>query len=119
MKVAISAAQPEMNAQVDARFGRARLFVIYDTETGTFETLENTQQMNAVQGAGVQTAQNLANAKVDAVISGHCGPKAFRTLQTAGIDIYSEVEGTVAEAVEAFKSGKLRKADAPDVGGHW
>ncbi len=119
MKIAISAVTHDIDADVDARFGRARVFVIYDTDSGEHTSLENTVQMNAVQGAGIQTAQNLANAGVSAVLSGHCGPKAYKTLAAAGIDIYADVTGTVSDAIEAFKSGSLSKASGPDVEGHW
>ncbi len=119
MKIAISATGTDLNSDIDTRFGRAQVFVIYDIESGEHTALENTIQMNAVQGAGIQTAQNLANAGVGAVLTGHCGPKAYKTLANAGIDIYVDVAGTVADAVEAFKSGKLKQASGPDVEGHW
>lgn len=119
MKIAISATAPDLNAEIDERFGRAKVFSIYDTETGKVDFFENTIQMNAVQGAGIQTAQNLANTGVGAVLTGHCGPKAYKTLSSAGIDIYIDVAGKVSDAVEAFKSGRLKKASAPDVEGHW
>lgn len=119
MKIAISANVPDISADVDLRFGRAKVFVVYDLDSNTHSSLENSLQMNAVQGAGIQTAQNLANAGVSAVISGHCGPNAFKTLSAAGIDIYTDFTGTVADAIEAFKAGKLKKADAANVEGHW
>ena len=119
MKIAISATCSEMNSNIDVRFGRAKVFVIYDIESGEHTALENTVQMNAVQGAGIQTAQNLANAGIGAVLTGHCGPKAYKTLASAGIDIFIGVDGTVADAIEAYKSGKLNKASSPDVEGHW
>jgi len=119
MKIAISAVSHDLNADVDSRFGRARVFVIYDTDSGEYKPLENTVQMNAVQGAGIQTAQNLANVGVNAVLTGHCGPKAYKTLTAAGIDIYADVTGTVADAIKAFVSGNLTKASGPDVEGHW
>lgn len=119
MIIAISATGTDLNSDIDTRFGRARVFVIYDVESGEHTALENTIQMNAVQGAGIQTAQNLANAGVGAVLTRHCGPKAYKTLASAGIDVYVDVTGKVADAVEAFKSDKLKLASGPDVEGHW
>jgi predicted Fe-Mo cluster-binding NifX family protein len=57
--------------------------------------------------------------RAEAVITGHCGPKAFRTLQAAGIQVVVGADGTVADAVEQFKSGELVPSDAADVESHW
>jgi predicted Fe-Mo cluster-binding NifX family protein len=81
--------------------------------------VDNTQNLNAAQGAGVQAAQKVAELHVDAVITGHCGPKAFRVLDAAGIKVYLGVDGTVKDAVEMFKTGKFLEAKSPDVKGHW
>jgi predicted Fe-Mo cluster-binding NifX family protein len=60
----------------------------------------------------------VAEQGVSHVITGHCGPKAFRALQAAGIGVITEASGTVAEAVAAFKRGTLTVADAPNSGAH-
>ncbi|HRU04966.1 MAG TPA: NifB/NifX family molybdenum-iron cluster-binding protein [Candidatus Brocadiia bacterium] len=119
MKVVISAQGPEMDSLVDPRFGRAAWFLCVDTETGSREAARNEQNLNAVQGAGIQSAQNAANLGAEAVLTGHCGPKAFRVLKAAGIKVYVGVEGTVAEALEKLRAGKLQEADGADVEGHW
>jgi len=54
-----------------------------------------------------------------ALVSGHCGPKAFRVLSSAGVKVYNSDAATVAEAVEQFKQGKLKEAGGADVQGHW
>lgn len=119
MKIAITTSGQDMDAQIDPRFGRAQAFIIFDTESGDWQLLANSVNLNAVQGAGIQTAQMLAKAGVSAVLTGHCGPKAFRVLDAAGIKVYSGVSGGVSEAVEAFKNGQLSAAGGPDVQGHW
>ena len=53
------------------------------------------------------------------MITGHCGPKAFRTLAAAGIKIVVGAGGTVAEALEKFKAGELKESDGADVESHW
>ncbi|MEJ5298229.1 MAG: NifB/NifX family molybdenum-iron cluster-binding protein [Armatimonadota bacterium] len=119
MKIAVTAQGRDPDSAVDPRLGRAQGFVLYDTDTGQFESADNTQNLQASQGAGIQTAQNLARLGAKAVITGHCGPKAFRLLQSAGIAVFTGTSGTVREAIEAYLSGRLKAATARDVEAHW
>jgi len=118
MKIAISSRGTDLNATVDPRFGRAACFLIVDTETNQVAVVDNAANVNAMQAAGVQTAQAVAAQGVRAVLSGHVGPKAFTALRAAGIDVYTGAAGTVREAVEAFRAGKLTAAAGADVQGH-
>jgi len=108
-----------LESKVDARFGRAKWFIVADTGTTQFQVINNEQNLNASLGAGIQTAENISWHGVEAVITGNCGPKAFKTLSAAGIRIYCDAEGTVADALEKFKNGKLKQADEANVEGHW
>ena len=119
MKVAVSSQGTDLASAVDPRFGRAPYFVIVDTDSDQVEAVDNEQNLNAPQGAGIQSAQCVINQGVEAVVTGHCGPNAFRTLSAAGIALYLGVDGTVGEAVEKLKEGTLQAADAADVEGHW
>ena len=119
MKITVSSTGPTMDSAIDARFGRAAMFLVIDTATGNFEILENTQNIQAAQGAGIQAARLVSETGAEAVITGHCGPKAFQTLKAAGIKVIVGVEGTVKEAVEMYKKGELKSTDNPDVQGHW
>jgi predicted Fe-Mo cluster-binding NifX family protein len=108
-----------MQAAVDPRFGRAAFLVVVDTDTGGFSAVSNSVNANAAQGAGIQAGKRVVELGVDALITGHVGPKAFATLKTGKIAIYTGAAGTVAEAVEQFKTGKLKAAESADVEGHW
>ncbi|MCF7911855.1 MAG: NifB/NifX family molybdenum-iron cluster-binding protein [Candidatus Cloacimonetes bacterium] len=119
MKIALTTYGDSLEAKLDSSFGRAKQFMIYDLETDTFQMKDNNQNLNAVQGAGIQAAQNVAEAGAEAVITGHCGPKAFLVLTTAKIEVYNTKAVTVKEAIEKFKKGELTKADAADVDAHW
>ncbi len=119
MKVAVTATEKEMTGKVDERFGRAHWLMVVDTETGEFSAHDNQVNLNAVQGAGIQTSQNIANLGVEAVITSNVGPNAFRTLSAAGIKIYQAGKTTVEQAIEDFKTGKLQEVSQANVGGHW
>lgn len=119
MKIALTTRGDSLDSQLDQRFGRAPNFLIYNTDDGSSCIKNNTQNLNAAQGAGIQSAIHLAEEHVAAIITGNCGPKAYATLDAAGIEIYTCEECTLAEAVEAFRQGKLAKAGAANVEAHW
>jgi predicted Fe-Mo cluster-binding NifX family protein len=119
MKIVVTATGESLDSPVDQRFGRAAKFIMFDTDTGEHQAVDNSQNLNAAQGAGIQAAENVSRLDAQYVITGHCGPKAFRTLQAAGIKVIVGAEGTVAEAIEKFKSGELTPTQSSDVDGHW
>jgi predicted Fe-Mo cluster-binding NifX family protein len=119
MKVAITSEGTDMSSRLDARFGRAKCFLLVDTETEEFAAVDNAQSLNAVQGAGIQAGRNVIDLGAQAVITGNVGPKAFATLQAAGVEVYIGSEGTVAEALAKFKAGQLQQAGEANVEGHW
>jgi predicted Fe-Mo cluster-binding NifX family protein len=119
MKVAITSQGPKVESEIDPRFGRARYFIVVDTESGQFTTHDNQKNVDAVQGAGIQAGRTVIELGAGALITGHIGPKALDTLQAAGVEVYSGVSGTVQDAVGVFKRGGLETVDKPDVEGHW
>jgi predicted Fe-Mo cluster-binding NifX family protein len=119
MKVAISTSGNGLEAPVDQRFGRAAGFLLIDTDSGERTHVENTQNLRAAQGAGIQAAQNVINAGAQAVITGHCGPKAFRVLNSAGVAVYVDAEGTVEQALDRLNAGDWQPCEGADVEGHW
>jgi predicted Fe-Mo cluster-binding NifX family protein len=92
---------------------------VYDTETKKTEVAENGQSLAAAQGAGIQAAETVSRLGCECLLTGHCGPKAFRALSAAGIRVYNGANGTVGEAIAAFEAGKLALAAEADVDGHW
>jgi len=119
MKIAITAQDKELSSEIDLRFGRAKWLIVADTETGDFQAHDNVVNLNAVQGAGIQTGQNIANLGVEAVITGNVGPNAFKTLNAANIKIFLAEKQTVQDAIDSFKAGKLKEVDQANVEGHW
>ncbi len=119
MRIAITSQGQDLEGDVDQRFGRAPWFLIIDTDTMEFDAVKNTQSMDLPQGAGIQAAQNVANSKPDAVLTGNCGPKAFKVLGAAGIQVYIGVKGKIKEAVQAFLNGEYKASSEANVEGHW
>ncbi|MFB0525484.1 MAG: NifB/NifX family molybdenum-iron cluster-binding protein [Phycisphaerae bacterium] len=118
MKIAITSTGKTLDSQVDQRFGRAAYFIVFETETMEFSVLEN-DSAAAVGGAGISAARAMTDAGADAVLTGSCGPNAQRTLIAAGVKLYTGVTGTVTEAIDLFKNGKLTEAAGPNVGAYF
>ncbi|HOP28543.1 MAG TPA: NifB/NifX family molybdenum-iron cluster-binding protein [Spirochaetota bacterium] len=119
MKIAISSEGKELTDKMDTRFGRAKGFIIYDTESGRADYIDNKQNLESAQGAGIQSARTVIDAGAEALISGNVGPKAFATLNSAKIDIYLFNGGSINDAITAYKDGKLQKSTDANVEGHW
>lgn len=119
MRVAVTCQGTDIGDEVDPRFGRAPRFLIVDTETMDVEVVENTQSLDLPQGAGIQAAQNILAAKPDVLLTGNCGPKAFKVLQAAHVKIVVGVEGRIGDAVKALISGEYQPAEEANVEGHW
>ncbi|MBI5116571.1 NifB/NifX family molybdenum-iron cluster-binding protein [Candidatus Poribacteria bacterium] len=119
MKIAITAQDNELHSAVDPRFGRARWFIVIDIDTGDFVPVSNAKNLDTGQGAGIQAGRHAAELGVKAVVTGNVGPKAFRILKAAGIDVHIGAKGTVEEATCQFKAGVLGLAKQANVEGHW
>ena len=118
MRIAISASGPTLDAEVDPRFGRCRYFIIVNPENMEFESVENSGAQ-AGGGAGIATAQMIADKGIEAILTGNCGPNAFQVLSTAGIKVVTGISGKVRDTVQDYKAGSLQPASQPNVPGHF
>ncbi len=118
-KIAFTTSGNDLKAELDPRFGRAQFFLVYDLQQNSIQIIDNKQSRSAAQGAGIQAAEIVARAGVDALVTGHCGPKAFKALSAAGVAVYNCDAMTIEDALEALKSGSLQQASSADVEGHW
>ena len=119
MKVAITAGGENLSNMVDRSFGRAKFFIITDPDGGDVEVLENSQNVKAAQGAGIQAAQHIANKSVDVLLTGNVGPNAFRALEAASIQVFQFGRDilTIRDALTAWKEGRLQKLQSPTAKG--
>jgi predicted Fe-Mo cluster-binding NifX family protein len=117
MKIAVTSSGPELKSEVDSRFGRCPFFIIYDVENNQFEAIENSN-IRGMGGVGIQSAQMIADKDVKVVITGNCGPNAFRTIDAAGIQLITGASGTVESVIQEYKKGNLKPADHSNVEPH-
>ncbi len=118
MKLAVTSEGDSLQSPVDPRFGRAKFFVVIDTESRAFTAIQNAVNPNATQGAGIQAGKTIGELGIKSLITGHVGPKAFATLQAGNVEVYTGATGTVADAVEQLKNSQLQRAHSADVEGH-
>ncbi|MBN1123782.1 MAG: hypothetical protein JXA82_02165 [Sedimentisphaerales bacterium] len=117
MKIVVTAREPDLNSDVDPRFGRAAFFLLVDTESSQWQAINN-NATNASSGAGIAAAQAVIEAGAGAVLTGNCGPNAFRTLQAGDVQVYTDVVGTVEKAVKDFNDGLLQPVNEANVDSH-
>ena len=119
MKIAVTAKGTALDSEVDPRFGRASYILLIDSEDFSFETLDNTENANALKGAGIQAASVVSERGGEVLLTGHCGPNAFKALSAANIGVANNAGGTIREAVNAFLEGKLPLSKDADVEANW
>ncbi len=119
MKIAVPSKGPGIDSEVDQRFGRGAYVLFVDSDTFEFESLDNQKNVNSRKGAGIKTGVMISGKGVAVLLTGFCGPNAFKTLKAANIKVVNEVGGNVKEAVVSFNEGKFSFADDANAEGHW
>jgi len=119
MRIAVTATGRDLDSPVDPRFGRAPCILVVDTAGFTFEALDNSENVNAFKGAGIQAAKMVSERGAELLLTGFCGPNAFKALEAAGVKVANGASGTVREAVQAYLDGKLPLSDRPNAEANW
>jgi predicted Fe-Mo cluster-binding NifX family protein len=115
MRIAVAANGHTLDAPADPRFDHCPSFLIADTDSGAFISIEN-PDARAGNGSGTGAAQAVAAAGVEVAIAASFGHEAARGLIAAGIAPYTGRGETVADLLEAFEAGVLEWVPGPTVG---
>lgn len=119
MIIAITSTGENLDSSFDERFGRSQYFIFFDTQSNSFKAKENKKNLQASQGAGIQSAQCIIDEGAEILITGNCGPKAFQFLRMVGIEVYLTKASTAKEALQHYQDGKLHPLKEANVEGHW
>lgn len=119
MKIAVTSKGTDLDSEVDPRFGRAAYILVVDSETFAFEALDNQSNVNALKGAGIQAASMINDKGAQILLTGFCGPNAFKTLKAANISVANDASGSVREAVKNYLGGRLTLSERANAEGHW
>ena len=110
MKIAVSSTGEKLNSKVSEVFGRCPYFIIVEIENQKIKKTETIKNKNIEQmsGAGVSTAQLMAEENGKAVITKNIGPRASDVLRQFNITVYYGT-GTAKEVLQKLIDNKLEK----------
>lgn len=117
MKVIVSSTGNEVDSVISPVFGRAKFYLLVNTDDFSFESFEN-PAVSQSGGAGIQAAQFVLKKNPEAVISSNIGPNAYEVLTAGSVPCYIATDGTVRETVEAFNRGDLSTMGTANAGSH-
>lgn len=100
-----------------APMARSNFFIIFEGSPDNRMVMENLVRKGGSESA-IKTAAELAKQKVDIVITGTIGPRAFKQLESAGVKVHAGCEGTVSEILEKCLKGKLPICKKATYGGY-
>lgn len=92
---------------VYGHFGSAPYFLIYDTESKSFETIENLNEHHA--HGTCNPIESLAGKSVNAVVCKGMGLRAIQKLNQGGVKAFISEKNTVSEVVDDFLKGDLNE----------
>ena len=113
MKIVITAEDNRMGSEVHQRFGTTPWLLLVDTRAGKVKAVPNDPD-GPSREPGVRTACRVVALGANAVMTGACGPEAYRILRDADILVYSGIEGTAAEVQAWYTLGLLLPSGEPD-----
>jgi predicted Fe-Mo cluster-binding NifX family protein len=115
--IAIASTGKDIQSPVSYLFGRAPYFIICDRMKRSYESIPN-KYLDSQHAAGLRAAQMLAKQNVDAVCGNNIGFEPANVFGKANIEMYTNVQGTVWETLEAFPDA-LTKIDKESVPAHF
>lgn len=117
MKIAIPVDDKSMDTGICISFGRTPWFLIYDTDTGESEFVDNSAAASQ-GGAGIKAAQTLIDKKAEALLTPRCGENAAEVFNAANIKIYKTKGLNLRENLKAFSKGELPLLEEIHAGFH-
>lgn len=102
-RIVITSKGPDLDSEVDLRFGRAQYFIVIQLDSGMITVLSNEGSDTSDRGVGVRNFQRVVDAGAEVIITGRVGQKVMSKLSTSGIQAFLVSGGTVKEAFDAYK----------------
>lgn len=104
-RFAVPVVSPEgLGSKVSEHFARSEYFAILDAKEGE---LVSVKVVHCVPEDDKKKAGLLSDRGVEVVLAGRIGSCMVRVFMDKGIPMFSGAEGTVKQAFEDYKAGKL------------
>ena len=100
-----------MDDVVGEHFGRVPTYTVVDLDKNEVKIIPNTSHHMGGHG---DPPEIMLKEGVNVMICQGLGRRAINMFEGFGIDVYIGAYGTVKDAVDAFKQGKLQKASESD-----
>jgi predicted Fe-Mo cluster-binding NifX family protein len=108
MKICIpTIGEDGINDHVGEHFGRVPSYTIVNLETNEVKVIPNTSEHMGGQG---YPPEIMAKEGVHIMVCRGLGRRAITMFEEMGIEVYIGAFGTVKDAIEDFKKGRLKKA---------
>jgi predicted Fe-Mo cluster-binding NifX family protein len=112
MKIAIPTDDKKgLQNTVAEHFGRAKNFLIYDTETESFEIYQNPE----IAGKAEFPPDFLHRQKTETIIVFSLGYMAYKKFKNYNVKMHKADKGTIAENLQKFEDNKLKELTKKDI----
>jgi predicted Fe-Mo cluster-binding NifX family protein len=101
MKLVVTAEEPDIHSLVSEEFGHSSFFIVYDTDTKSWEAFPN-QAGEAAEGAGIVAAEQIIGLDADVVLTGYVGPHGEKKLRSKNISVVQDEDGTVESSINRW-----------------
>jgi len=108
MLVLIGSDGNKLDSPIAKRFGHAEYFIVFNTETKSFEAFENIDE-----GHNHENLLEFLNKGVEVFIVGNIGPHAFDMINTSKSKVYLARKMSVQESIEKFFKSELKQLTEP------
>jgi len=110
MKIAFATDGESLEDKIAFHFGRAKNFLIYDTEKKTFEVFENPE----LKGKELPP-DFLYRHKVDAVVTFGLGERAYQKFKNYKIKMYKATKEKIKDNIQKFENNELKEIKKEDI----
>lgn len=98
-----------MEGIIEQHFGKAPTYTILDTDSGEVSVIPNTSEH---MGGVDLPPEFLYKNGIEVMLCAGLGYRAVKMFESYGIDVFVGAGGTVQDAIEAWKAGRLNSASA-------
>ena len=108
MKYLVTSKGPDLDANVDKRFGHASHYIVIDPETMEYDVMPGVGKDEPSGGI-----ERFANLGIEKAIVGNIGPKTYYEAVNMGWTIHLCRKMTIREAVEKVKNDNVPPLEEP------